>query len=216
MTPKIAIAIPTHDMVPALFMYDVAALAAYTVAAMPEDVPFGITMVSGTYVHAARQELADLALADGATHVLWLDSDMRFPRDSLVRLLKHNKPIVGINYAKRGVPSDFVAIKEVGMPGEKLITGEDSTGLEEVEALGFGCVLMKTEVLRYLPDPKITPWFQNEHLGDGRWMGEDVFFCRLLREARVSLLVDHDLSKACAHIGQFEYRCEHAELETKA
>lgn len=211
MKPKIAIAIPTHDMVPALFMYDVASLCAYTIAVMPEDVPLGIHMVTGTYIHTARQDLANALVEQGVTHVLWLDSDMRFPRDALVRLLRHNVEMVGINYAKRGVPSGFVAIKKVGIPGEPLRTTDESTGLEEVEALGFGCVLMKASALQGLPDPNEVPWFQNVHMGDGQWMGEDVHFCKLIREAGHKIYVDHDLSKECAHIGQFEYLLAHAE-----
>lgn len=210
---RITIAIPTHDTVPALFTYDVASLCAYTVAALPEDVAFGINMVSGTYVHAARQELADAVLEQGADWVLWLDSDMRFPRDALVRLLQHRESVVGINYAKRGVPSGFVAIKTVGNPGEQLETRGDSAGLEEVQALGFGCVLIRGTVLHQLPDPKETPWFQHRHMGGGLWIGEDVHFCEMLRAAGVRLFVDHDLSRDCAHIGQFEYRLEHAAAE---
>lgn len=209
---KISVAIPTHDMVPALFAYDLAALCAFTAAAMPDDVEFGINMVSGTYVHKARQQLINSLVVQGSDYVLWLDSDMRIPRDALVRLLKHKLPMVGINYAKRGIPSGFVAIKKVGIPGEQLRTTEESTGLEEVDALGFGCVLLKTSTLDDMPDPIGKPWFQNEYMGDMHWMGEDVHFCKLYRESGQRVFVDHDLSKQCRHIGQFEYALEHAEI----
>lgn len=210
---KIAVAMPSHDSVPFYFAYDLASLASYTVAALPEDTQFGLTGVSGTYVHSARQELLESLLADGVDYVLWVDSDMRFPKDALVRLLMHREPIVGINYAKRTVPTSFVGIKRVGWgadeASERLVTDENSTGLEEVEALGFGLLLMRTDALRGLPQDG-HPWFWFEWMPEKRQqVGEDVYFCRLLRESGQKILVDHDLSKECSHIGQFEYRCEH-------
>ena len=221
MPPKIAVAMATHDMVPAGFMFDLANLCSYTVAAMPEDASFGTVMVPGTYVHSARQQLIDGLVKDGVTHVLWLDTDMRFPKESFVRLMLHDVPVVGINYAKRKVPTEFVAIKKIGWePGEaseRLITSDESTGLEEVEAIGFGMVLMRMDALRNMPDPREEPWFWFHWVKEkGMQVGEDVQFCRLLRESGVKVYVDHDLSKECAHIGQFEYRCAHAEVESVA
>ena len=212
---KITLAIPSHDAVPFGFAYDLAALCAYTAAKVPEDVEFGINAVTGTYVHKARQELAEACLEQKADWVLWLDSDMRFPRDMLFRLLSHQKPLVGINYSTRGIPSRFVAIKKVAIKGERLRTEDDSTGLEEVEGIGFGAVLMSTAVLKALPDPLEVPWFKNDYMGEGHWMGEDVWFCKLAREAGFSVFVDHDLSKRCAHIGSFEFRTEHATIENE-
>jgi hypothetical protein len=210
--PKIAIALPTHDRVPATFMYHLASLCAYTVAALPEHVSFGINMVAGTYIHKARQDLADEILAQGATHVLWLDTDMTFPRESLVHLLQRNVDMVGINYATRTVPSQHVAIKTVGAgpEGAKLVTDVNSEGLEKVEAVGFGMVLMKTRIFNKLPDPVQDPWFWYEWIPERKaHMGEDVYFCRVVRDAGFDIYVDHDLSKLCGHTGDFEYKVQH-------
>lgn len=207
MDPKIAILVPAHDHVPTLFSVDLAHLVAYTTANLPDTVSFGIQTVIGTYIHSARQQLIDEALAAGVTHLLWIDSDMRFPKEALVHLLQRNVDVVGINYSKRARREGFTALKKVGPVGvgEQLRTAEDSADLEEVEAIGFGLVLMKARALKNFPDPKSTPWFQNVYLGGGQWMGEDVHFCKLLREHGSRILVDHDLSKACAHIGTYEY-----------
>lgn len=208
---KISIAIPTHEQAPATFMYDLASLCAFTAAHMPEGWELGLQMVTGTYIHSARMQLMQVCVEQKSDYILWLDSDMRFPREALVRLLQHQKPVVGINYSKRGIARGFVAIKEVGIPGKMLDTLETSTGLEEVEAMGFGCVLMRTNVVKDLPDPREHPWFQHKHMQRWVWMGEDVYFCELLRNAGIKLYVDHDLSKDCAHTGLFEFRPYHAE-----
>lgn len=209
---KLAVALPTHDHVPAGFMFDLANLCAFTVASIPDTVPFGVVMVPGTYVHSARQQLIDGLISDGVTHMLWLDTDMRFPKEAFVRLLLRDVPVVGINYAKRTVPSEFVAIKKIGWgageDSERLQTTEESTGLEEVEAIGFGGVLIKTTALKDMPDPKVEPWFWFKWMADkNQQVGEDVHFCKLLRESGQRIFVDHDLSKCCKHIGQFEYTC---------
>lgn len=216
-TKRIAVALPTHDMVPAKFMFDLANMVAFSTAKFQHGEEFGLNMIAGTYVHAARQKLLALLIAQGVTHVLWVDTDMSFPRDALLRLLNHRKDVVGINYAKREAPPEYVAFKHVDIAGgnsTKLATLPESTGLEKVDALGFGMVLMRTEPLLDLPDPRKEPWFFFEYLPGGRTVGEDVFFCRILRERLgLDIYVDHDLSKECSHIGQFPYRLEHVGLE---
>jgi hypothetical protein len=212
---KIGVALPTHDMVPARFMYDLNRLTMHTIGQLGERDEYGVTMVKGTYVHAARQQLLKLLLTKNLTHILWLDTDMAFPRDALLRLLAHDLPVVGINYCQRGEPYEFVAIKEVSWAPDgktkKLVTGARSAGVEEVEAVGFGMVLMKTDILACLPPLAEKPWFWFEWISGERQVGEDVYFCRILREAGHKIYVDHDLSKDCAHIGQHEFECLTAE-----
>lgn len=214
---RIAIALPTHDMVPSSFAFALANMVAFTTAKFNHGEELGINMISGTYVHSARQKLLTMLLLQGVTDVLWLDTDMTFPRDSLLRLLNHRKDVVGINYAKREAPPEYVAIKTVDFEkgnSVKLATTDASTGLETVDAMGFGMVLMRTEKLLDLPDPREKPWFFFEWLPGGRQVGEDVYFCRILREQLgMELHVDHDLSKECRHIGQFPYALHHVGLE---
>lgn len=221
-TPKrglrIGVCMPTHEMVPAVTMYDLAQLMGYHAANhVGPDRPIesiALCVLTGTYVHSARQELAEMAVEQEMDYVLWLDGDMRFPKDALWRLLKHGKDIVGANYSKRGVPPGFVAIKQRA-PAQQCITAPDSTGLEEVEAIGFGCVLMRTRVLLALDPVERSghPWFWFDMAGSSKgpaMVGEDVFFCQLVRDAGFKVYVDHDFSKDCAHVGMLEYTLDHA------
>lgn len=215
---RVAICVPTHDNLPAMFAYDLGQLMGQVGA---HGVGTGIVesaalyFVTGTYIHSARQELAEHAVMKGADYVLWLDSDMRFPPDTLWRLLEHNEPIVGVNYSNRGLPPNFVAISKTGIEDgvvEKCPTLEESTGLEPVEAIGFGALLVRTDVFRALGDPQEEPWFFYEWLPNlGQQVGEDVWFAERVREAGYEILVDHDLSKDCGHIGNFTYTPEHVE-----
>lgn len=210
---NLMIAVPSHDHIPALFAYDLGQMMGFLGANyVGSDRPIksvGLTFSTGTYVHSGRQTLAELAIEQGADYVLWLDSDMRFPKDLPIRLLKHRQDIVGINYSNKSVPPEFVAIKSVSPP-EKLVTGPDSTGLEEVDAIGFGAVLMRGRVLRTLAEKHTaTPLFWFDQREDGGLVGEDVFFCRVAREHGFEVMVDHDLSRDCGHVGVLEYKTDH-------
>jgi hypothetical protein len=213
---RIAVCVPSHDNAPALFAFDLANMMGCVGATLVADgvvEQVGLMYVQGTYVHSARQQLANAVKAAGVDFALWLDADMRFPKTLLHDLLRHNKPMVGINYSTRGVPPRFVAISKVKWTpeteGAACQTLDSSTGLEEVEGIGFGAVLIRADVFRALPDPTEKPWFWFEWLPHGEQVGEDIYFCRLVREAGFPILVDHDLSKQCAHIGQFEYKPDH-------
>lgn len=222
---KVAICVPTHDMMASYFAYDLAGMIGWTTRHFTQEgaiEELSLHMVSGTYVHTARQQLLVDAMKGGADYILFLDADMRFPKDALVRLLSHKVSMVGCNYPKRGVPPDYVAIKKsVNLDedgnrtdGSKLQTLEGSTGLEEVEALGFGCVLIHHSVFRAMgqkhdPREKGPFWFFEYHPEIKTHVGEDVYFCRLAREVGTIVYVDHDLSKDIRHIGQLEYSLEH-------
>jgi hypothetical protein len=218
---RLFIAIPTHEMVPARFMYDFANLIGFSVGALGTDkIEYSMNMMSGTYVHSAREELARAAIESGADFVLWVDTDMSFPKDALLQLLARKKEMVGINYSSRGMPPHFVAIKDIvgnteSSQARRLITGDDDTGVEEALAVGFGMVLMRTSVLRtaerIASESKVQRlfWFDWDQVNQQQ-MGEDVWFCQLVRETGTKIYVDHDLSKQCAHVGQFEYRTAHA------
>lgn len=215
MGARVVVAIPSHDSAPFPFAVDLANLAFFTVATGLREIDtFGIVGITSTVIHHARNGLLRRCMGQTPTptHVLWLDSDMRFPRDALLRLLQHDVDMVGINYVRRELPTQFTAYKRVAADGEvseHCVTAPDSTGLEMVDAVGLGLCLMKTEILARLPDPDAEPWFQFPWLPKLRLMqGEDVHFCSLLRDHGVRVYVDHDLSKACAHIGSFEYKLE--------
>ena len=211
-TRLVDVCMVSHEQVPVGFTYDLGQLMGFTAANLPEGVNLGLNLVSGTYVHKGRQQMMESMRERGSTWVLWLDTDMRFPRDLLVQLMMHQQPVVGINYSQRTTPPDYVGIKRVGFgeEAEKLVTDDSSTGLEEVEALGFGALLIRGDVVQALPVDE--PWFHMEWNRDHRdWLGEDVAFCRHVRNAGYRILADHDLSKQCAHIGQFEYKLEHVE-----
>lgn len=213
----IAIAIPTHESVPYQFALALANMVGYTIHEIGEYVNITTHCVAGTYVHKAREQLLHEVTEMGAHYMLWLDTDHHFPKDLLIQLLAHDVEMVGINYSTRSVPPRYVAIKRASIDhdgkdgdlGPALCkTTPESTGLEEVEAIGFGAVLLKMAVADTLPknEPK---FFFKYDWEDKVHVGEDVYFCRMVRAAGWKLYVDHDLSKECTHVGQMAYRLDH-------
>ena len=148
----------------------------------------------------SRQDLAFQAIDWGADWILWLDSDMAFPADTLHRLLFLKQDIVGCNYVTRTVPTIPVAARE---DRRYIRTDPDSSGLEEAAWTGFGCLLTKADIFRNLS----LPWFDFVWLDNGKdILGEDVFFFKKAKHfLGKQLYIDHDLSQMIRHIGQFEY-----------
>lgn len=188
---KLAIAVPAMDHVSAVFANDLAKMYAETRLALPQVT---LAMVVGTFVHQARQRLLhDMVELWQATHILWLDSDMTFPSDTALRLLKHDKDVVAVNYVMRRD-----SWRPIARRGGKRLSSLDATGLERVDDVGMGVFLMKTSVIEGIPSPHF--WYSTET------ETEDLYFCRLLREAGRELWIDHDLSREVGHVGQITYR----------
>ena len=103
-----------------------------------------------------RNDLVRHALNTDATHFLWLDGDELFPNHLTPQLLKHNKDIVGgwTVIRQEHIPNVYKMVSEYK---HEPYMGE---GVEKVDRLGFGSVLIKREVFERLPEP----WFYfDEH-----------------------------------------------------
>lgn len=208
----IAICIPSRDQWDSRFGYRLARLMAFTGATLCADglADLRLHMVNGSLIDSSRCTLVKEALTEGATHLFWLDTDMTFPEDTIVRLLRHNKPIVTVNAPTRRFPIQPTAFKRIDYEHglhARLYTEEGSTGLEEVEACGFSVAMMQAKIFESIPMPAFLTEYDK---GTGRWKGEDVYFCEQARAAGFPVLVDHDLSKLIGHVGVMEYRHDHA------
>ena len=131
-----------------------------------------------------RTRLALKALQCGSDYLLWIDGDQTFPPEALVRLMSHDKPMVGTNIASRhtGKPT-ALSFENENVPRTR--------GLEEVAAVGLGFCLMKTPLLQKVPHP----WFASTITPEGALRrGEDVHFCNQVRSAGFPIFVDHDLT----------------------
>jgi hypothetical protein len=190
------------------FTYDLARLSAYWSAKhVPNGGKLYLFTSAGTLIADQRQSLMFEALKVKADYVMWLDTDMRFPKDIVDRMHAHGKDVVAANYSTRRLPCKPVAFADAGCRN-LVYTKADSTGLEEVYAIGMGAMLERTEAYKKLGLPFFSIGYSQSAQD---FFGEDVYHCHKLREAGIKVYVDHDVSKEVKHIGMFEYGNEHAE-----
>lgn len=204
--PKVLVAVPCGDAVRAGFAQDLALLMGYTTYVKP-DMEVLLYFLRGTYLPRARAGLVQVALDKGCSHLLWLDADMRFPKDTLLTLLGHNAPIVAANYPTRVHP---ILPTALDMERQPIFAGE---GLVDVRACGMGVMLTETRVFADIGKP----WFAvgySRQVDD--YSSEDTYFCERARVAGYRVQVDTALSEQVSHLGEFAYQMEHARMTLEA
>ena len=159
-------------------------------------------MKSGSLIYTSRNALATIAIQSEADYVFWLDSDMVFKPDILVRMMETLKEkdldILSGLYFRRVPPYSPVLFYKLEIKSETEAAdySEYQTipdGLFDVAACGFGCVLMKTDVFF-----DVQSKFGNMFAPIGN-NGEDVAFCWRARECGYKIYCDP--SVICGHVG---------------
>jgi len=199
---KIAVCIPAGEMCHSTFAYSLSLAIGYMGKNQP-DASVMLYFNNGTILAENRTALAKIALREGADWLVWFDSDMRFPKDSIERLVAHAKPIVAANYPTRRYPMIETVSFVDDETQRRVYTAKESKGVESVAATGFGAMCVHRTVFEAMEPPWFfTPWDEENQKWD---CGEDIYFCRKARKAGFDVLIDHDLSKEIAHIGMMEW-----------
>ena len=189
---KILIAIPSMDMVAAGF--------ASSLATLKKVGRCSISFICSSLVYDSRNKLAMQAIQGEYDYVMWFDSDMIFSPDTLERLLadieEKGCDIASGVYFRRSMPYTPVVFSKIdiedGICKHEDYTG-DLNGLVEVEGVGFGCVLMKTETIF-----QVFAKFEDCFSPIGK-VGEDLSFCWRARKLGYKIFVDFDVK--CGHVG---------------
>ena len=196
---KVAICVPVRDIVTAAFSYSLAMLLK---KCGETGLKTSLHMVMGSEIASQRQQLATVALETDCTHILWLDSDMKFSSDVLEKLLSANKDIVACNYSTRVPPYLPVAFtSDIDM--DMRLT--EKTGIHTVCAVGLGCMLVKRKVFDQMALPYFGVSWNEDYTG---LVGEDLFFCQKARGLGFNINIDCDLSQEISHIGTTAFKLE--------
>lgn len=164
--------------------------------------------VAGMPFDMARNFICQVALQRGADAVFMLDSDVIPPRDTIPRLLAHNKPIVSGMYCRRSPPwSVPVAQKDY-----RWFTEFQMGGTYPVHLVGSGCLLLRSEFLidmaqRFPLDARRGKiWFDwrsdMPNLPVGEATSEDFSMCIAARKHGYEVLLDTSIR--CKHDGLAE------------
>lgn len=135
------------------------------------------------YLDHARNVLVGRFLRGTATDLIFLDADVGFDGDSLLKLCQQTRPLVAGIYPKKIEPPEY----PVGVIGGEVWA--DREGLVDCWMAPTGFMRINRAVFASLtvphyahPDGMIGAYFKCEVRDETYW-GEDVEFCRLVREA---------------------------------
>jgi len=207
---RVAILMPARGQMEVSTAFDLVAMCAYTIKTTKHDIDLFTS--SGTLIFDQRNKLVETALENKADYLLFVDADMRFPKDTLKILMAHDKDIIGVNATTRAEPVNPTArnihINEDGSVDWVAVYSNAKSGVEKVDGIGCGIMLIKQSVIKKMEKP----YFYFEQLLNNKILGEDIYFCIKAKDAGVDTWVDHDLSKQIKHIGQYVYGWHNIEL----
>lgn len=178
-------------------------LISYTMLEKPEM----YTLLTPTFyghIDEIRNGLVSQAIGEKVDYLLMMDTDQTFPVDTIVKLLSwmdKGYAFVGAVVHRRYPPFDAILYRGnvggfVHVPDEETYSGD----LVEIDATGGGCFIVNIDkVLRAINDSK---WFRLVIGPTGKPVGEDIYFCSLLRSAGVKLYVDTSIR--CGHRATME------------
>ena len=186
------IAVPCMDQVPAPF--------AQSLAMLQKTGECMLSMQIGSLIYTSRNNLAQMAIQMDVDYVFWLDSDMVFEPDTLIRMMdtlqKNDYDILTGLYFRRVPPYTPVLFDKLDIHRNICSWTEFHEIPEEpfeIGGCGFGCVLMKADVF-YDVQAKHGNMFAP--LGNN---GEDIAFCWRARDCGFKIYCDPSI--ICGHVG---------------
>ena len=189
---KILIAVPCMDQVPSQF--------AQSIATLNKVGDCVIAFQMGSLVYDARNSLALNAIKAEADYVMWFDSDMVFPPNTLEKLIEDRDKgdiITGVYY-RRVVPYHPVLMEKLEILEDKCEWSDYidyPQDIFEVAGCGFGCVLVPTKVLL-----EVFTEFGNM-FAPINGVGEDLSFCWRARQLGYKIVCDPSVQ--CGHVGHY-------------
>ena len=154
-----------------------------------------ISFVHGRSPAKSRNILINAAQEQDCTHILFIDDDMTYPADGLVKLLEHDVEVVSGLYLSRSYPHQSVVFDLADDEGKTCpMYLVDKPYLKPIVAAGFGFLLVKMSVF----DKLEKPYVRLGEMDNEEWC-DDIGFCKRMREAGVNMFCD--LNIQCGHMG---------------
>jgi len=192
---KVLIAIPCTDVVEQITMQCVCDLIAETVS---HGIEVETRLLANCLIYKARDALANYAIANKFDYVLWVDSDMTFEKDSLLKMLDRigNKQfLTGLCFSRRPPFSVCIfkhmdLIKHENGSVEPVTEYYDDYPEDEIfpiMASGFAFVLQKVDMLDAMQTLYGVSFFPVVGLG------EDLSFCYKANQLEITMYCDSSL-----------------------
>lgn len=199
---KLLIAVPTLDF---LHFEFVQSLTNLIMRLNRDNIHYEVKYISGTLVYVARDKLANYAINNNFTHVLWLDSDMVFQDNIVDDLMFCGKDFVCGRYNARRKPyvscqfSKLVPVERVEhFPAEAF----------KIAGSGFGCVLVTVDILRQVQMTYRTCFLPLAGFG------EDLAFCSRVKDMGIDIWCEPAV--VLGHVGHITiYPEDHERYKTE-
>jgi hypothetical protein len=186
--PKVIIGVPCMDTMKSTTAHCIGR------AIIGDPTVIDFLMMKSCEIVSARTWIVKEAIERGGTHLLFVDSDMEFPQDALLRLMARNKDIVSVNYNRRRFPIESVVTQ---LPESE----KSDTELHRVRVAGTGLMLINLDVFK---DGKLKqPWFNFGRKDGELTLGEDAWFCLSAQDAGYDVWVDPTIP--VFHLGEFGF-----------
>lgn len=159
----------------------------------------GIIRSEGKNIATQRQEVIDFWLKEyqDSEWLLWVDSDIEFSEEDFDSLFlsanKNTRPVVAAIYLLLlNKDANGTSLPTLSFDYDSL---ESLSGINEVKSTGFGMILIHKSVVE-----KMHSAFGTKHLFNSpqenkhdEFVGEDIYFCKLLNEIEVPIHVNCDV-----------------------
>lgn len=169
---------------------------------VPEGYQTTFQYFYGYNIDQVRNLIADWTVK-GYDYLFSVDSDISFAPDTLVKLLAHDKPVVSGLYIQRKPGQHILELYEHNDRGgvSNIPYGKiKGRGLVEIASCGFGCVLVKSRVLKDVGYPQFK---YHSALDHNHTVSEDVDFCRKALGKGFKIYADTTIQ--CQHTGSFTF-----------
>ena len=157
----------------------------------------------GYQIDQIRNLIADWG--KGFDYLFCVDSDIVLPSDTLIKMLDADKDVISGLYIQRIPDTHTLEVYEengqggvVNIPWENIC---DVNGVTEIAACGFGCVLIKGEVLHGIEYPHFV---YRSAISHANTFSEDIYFCQKAREKGFKVWCDTTI--LCEHVGAFTFK----------
>ena len=187
---KYLVAIPCMDMMHTQFVCSLLSMPMFE----QTEIAFG----ANSLIYDTRNQFAEKAIKNGFDRVLWLDSDMTFPRDFGHRLaarLDEGYEFVTGLYMTRKDPIRPTVFKGFDIDPPKATFYDDypRDSLFEIAGCGFGGVMMTVDLIKRVVDAFGMPF--SPILG----VGEDLSFCARVGNLGTKMYCDSSIKMG--HVG---------------
>jgi len=186
----------------------------WTAFAVKEKIPFDLdTLANESNVNKARNSCVARFLAGDASHLMFVDADIQWNNEDIIKLMSHDVDVVGGIYPQKVLPPKMVV--------NTIDNGKHKGNLFEVGTIGTGFLLIARVVFEAMIDQGAQKYldaagpaydfFNCTIDSNGQYLTEDWSFCRRWRQ--LGGIVYADTTVQLAHVGYHRFQPDIGEIK---